>query len=76
MECNDELKEIDIKICTSFFNDIIKTEEFENILRDENLYKNILSYEILYKSLTTEKSLCIRFDKVDQFTRVYNGARY
>ena len=30
-----------------FFNDIIKTEEFENILRDENLYKNILIYEIL-----------------------------
>ena len=47
MECDDELKEIDIKICTCFFNDIIKTEEFENILRDENLYKNILIYKNL-----------------------------
>ena len=44
MDCNNDLKEIDIKthMCY-YFSDIIKTEDFnlDNILIDEKSYKNI-----------------------------------
>ena len=79
MESNDELKEIDIKDCIwYYFNDIIKTEDFDfdNILIDEKSYENILVYNISYKSLIKSKSLRIRFDKIDEVIRVYDGTRY
>ena len=76
MESHNELKEIDIKICMCYFNDIIKIEDFDNILSDENSYENIFVYEMSYKTLITAKSLCIRFDKVDGFIRVYDATRY
>ena len=43
---------------------------------NEKSYLNILIYDILYKTLIGVKSLCIRFDKVDGFIRVYDGTRY
>ena len=74
MECNDKLKEIVIKNCASYyFDDIIN---IDNILVDEKLYENIFVYNILYKSLIDSKLLCIRFNKIDGFIRVYNGTRY
>ena len=79
MESNDELKEIDIKDCIwYYFNDIIKTEDFDfdNILIDEKSYENILGYNISYKSLIESKPLRIRFDKIDEVIRVYDGTRY
>ena len=79
MESNDELKEIDIKDCIwYYFNDIIKTEDFDfdNILIDEKSYENILVYNISYKSLIESKPLRIRFDKIDEVIRVYDGTRY
>ena len=79
MESNDELKEIDIKDCIwYYFNDIIKTEDFDfdNILIDEKSYENILVYNISYKSLIESKPLRIRFDKIDEIIRVYDGTRY
>ena len=79
MESNDELKEIDIKNCTChYFDYTIKIEEFDfdNILIDEKSYKNILVYSISYKTLIGTKTLCIRFDKVERFIRVYDGIRY
>ena len=79
MESNDELKEIDIKDCIwYYFNDIIKTEDFDfdNILIDEKSYENILVYNISYKSLIESKPLHIRFDKIDEVIRVYDGTRY
>ena len=79
MESNDKLKEIVIKNCASYyFDDIINIEDFDldNILVDEKLYENIFVYNILYKSLIDSKLLCIRFNKIDGFIRVYNGTRY
>ena len=39
MEGNRELKKLDIKICTYFFNDIIKIEDFDfGILIAEKLF--------------------------------------
>ena len=39
MNSNDKLKEIDIKNCTFYFDDIIKIEDFDfgNILIDEKI---------------------------------------
>ena len=79
MESKNGLKEIDIKNSTCYyFDDIIKTEDFDinNILIDEKLYENILVYNISYKSLIDSRPSRIRFDKIDRFIRVYNGARY
>ena len=56
----------------------IKIEDFDldNILRDEKWYKNILVYSILCKTLIGAEPLRIRFDKVDEFIRIYDGTRY
>ena len=43
---------------------------------DEKRYWNIFIYDISHKTLIDAKSLCVRFDAVDGFTRVYNGTRY
>ena len=78
MECNDELKEINIKILTCyFFDDIIKMQDFEfgNILLDEKPYQNVLIYNTLYKTLISTKQLHMRFDKVDRTIRVFDRAR-
>ena len=50
--------------------------DFNNILFDEKSYENILIYNISYKTLIGAKPLRTRFDKVDGFIRVYDGARY
>ena len=36
----------------------------------------ILFYNILYKILIDSKPLRTRFDKIDGYIRVYDGARY
>ena len=36
----------------------------------------MLIYDISYKTLIDPKPLRIRFDKIDGFIRVYDGARY
>ena len=79
MVSNDKLKEIELNNRTYYyFHDIIKIEDFDldNILIDEKSYKNILVCNISYKSLIDYKSLLIRFDEIDEFIRVYDGARY
>ena len=79
MEGSYELKDINIKNHTRYyFDDIIKIEDFDldNILIDEKSYKNILVYKIPYKILIDSKPLHIRFDKIDEFFRVYDGTRY
>ena len=79
MVSNDKLKEIELNNRTYYyFHDIIKIEDFDldNILIDEKSYKNILVCNISYKSLIDYKSLLIRFDEIDEFIRVYEGARY
>ena len=57
---------------------MIKFEDFNlnNILIDEKPYKNIFVYDISYKTLIDAKPMHIRFDKVDEFIRVYDGPRY
>ena len=79
IESNSKLKEINIKICACYyFDDIIKIEDFDfdNILTDEKSCENILVYNISYKNLIDSNSLCIRFDKIDRFIRIYDGTRY
>ena len=59
------------------FNDIIKLEDFDidNILINKKLHENILIYDIPYKTFIDPKPLHIRFDKIDRFIRIYDGAR-
>ena len=33
-------------------------------------------YDVSYKTLMDQKPLCIRFDKIDRFIRIYEGTRY
>ena len=78
MEYN-EFKKVRIKnrLCY-YFDDIIKLEDFniDNILIDKKSHEKILIYEISYKTLTGSKPLHIRFDKIDELIRIYDGARY
>ena len=79
MESYEKLKEINIKIGTCDYSDgIIKFEDFDlsNILIDKKPYENILVYNSSYKTLIGAKPMCIWFDKIDGFTRVYDRARY
>ena len=38
-------------------------------LNDAKSHENILIYDIPHKTLIDPKSLCIRFDKIDEFIR-------
>ena len=61
-----------------YFDDVIKIEDFDldNILIDQKSNESILVLKISYKNLITAKPLRIRFDKVDEFIRLYDGTRY
>ena len=48
----------------------------DNVLVDEKSYENILVNNILCKNLVVAKPLRIRFNKIDEFIRVYDGTRY
>ena len=50
--------------------------DFDNILIDEKSNKSILVYGISYKTLFGSKPMCIRFDEVNEFIRIYDGIRY
>ena len=83
MEINNKFKEIDFKIrMCYYFDDIMRVIDiyFNNILLDEKSYKkkfeNILVYDITYKTFMGKKSLPIRFDKIDEFIKIYVGIRY
>ena len=73
------LKKVRIKnrMCY-YFDDIIKLEDFhiDNILIDEKSHENILVYDILYKTSIGTKPLRVRFDKIDEFIRFYDGITY
>ena len=59
-------------------NDVImevNNIDFDRILLDENSYKNILVYHILYKKFMDTKTLCVRFNKVDGRTKIYDGIK-
>ena len=43
---------------------------------DKKLHKNILIYDISYKTSIGSKPLCIRFDQIDWYIRIYDGTRY
>ena len=54
--------------------DCYKLEDFniDKILIDEKSHENIVIYKFSYKSLIDPKPLCIRFDKIDGFIRIYD----
>ena len=69
---NYEFRKVQIKNCKChYFDDIIKLE-----VVDEKSHENILIYDISYATLIDSKPLCIRFDKIDGFIRIYDGTRY
>ena len=82
MKGKDELKEIDIKNCACYyFDDIMRVRDidFSNILLDEKSYKtqeNILIYGISYRTFMGSIPLCISFDKIDGFIKIYDGIEY
>ena len=61
-----------------YFDDIMAVRDIYsgNIFLDGKLYKNILIYGISYKSFMGLKLLCICFDKIDGFLKIYDGIRY
>ena len=70
---NNEFKKISIKNLTCYyFDDFVIFEDFgfDNIFLDEQSYENILIYEISYERFIGG------FDKINDFTRVYDGIRY
>ena len=54
----------------------LKGFDINNILIDKKSYENILIYDISQITLIGSKLLCIRFDKIDGFKRIYDGTRY
>ena len=69
---NYEFRKVQIKNCKwHYFDDIIKLE-----VVDEKSHENILVYDISYATLIDSKLLCIRFDKIDGFIRIYDRTRY
>ena len=66
-----DLKKFVLKIARVIISMIIKLEEFDfdNILTDQKSYKNILTYNISNKIFIGALTLCIRFDKIDEFIR-------
>ena len=48
--------------------------ELDNISVDKKLLENI--YDISYKTLINSKPLQLKFDKIDRFIKVYDGARH
>ena len=76
---NNEFKKVRVKNRTSYyFDDIIKTEDFDldNILIDEKSHENTLIYDVSYKTLIESKLLRIRFGNIDGFIKIYDGTRY
>ena len=68
-----------IKNCMCYYlYDINKFKgfDFDNILIEEQSNENILIYNISCKTVTGLKPLCIKFDKIDGFSRVYDRTRY
>ena len=47
-----------------------------NVLIDEKSHENILIFDISCKTSIGPKPLCVRFNQVDGFIRVYDGNRY
>ena len=73
---NIEFKNVCIKNRTCYyFNDVTKSEDFglDNISIYEKSHETILIYEISYKTLISPKSFRIRFDKIEEFIRTYDG---
>ena len=60
-----------------YFNNLNRFEDLnlDNILINENSNENILFYNISYKNLISTKPLRIRFDKIDEYVRVYDGIK-
>ena len=56
-----------------YFDNIMKIEDinFDNILLDKKSYK---TYENILIFMAA-KSLCIRFDEIDRFNKIYDGIR-
>ena len=76
---NNEFKKVRIKNRTCYYFDyIIKSEYFDldNILINKKSHESILIYDISYKTLIDSTPLRIRFNKIDGFIRIYDGARH
>ena len=71
------LKKLVLKIVCVIILMTIKLEDFDlNILIDKKSRENILIYNSSYKTLIDQKPFHIRFNKIEGFIRIYDGARY
>ena len=61
-----------------YFDDIIKLEDFnlDNISIEKKSHENILIYGISYNLLIDSKPLDIRFDKINEFIKIYGEIGY
>ena len=50
--------------------------DFDKILKDEKSHENNLIYDTSCKTLIGSKPLRIKFDKIDEFIRIYDGTKY
>ena len=74
---HNELKKNRIKNRTCYyFDDITKIEDFDidNIFRDKKSHENNLINDISCKTLMGPEPLHFRFDEIDRFIRIYDGA--
>ena len=72
------MKKFILNFARVIFSMTIRFEDFDfdNILIVEKSNGNVLIYNISYRTLIGPTPLLIRFDKIDEFIRVYNGTRY
>ena len=55
---------------------LFRKYDFDNVLIDEKSHEHVLIYYISCKTLIGSKPLCIRFDKIDGFIRIFDGNKY
>ena len=57
---------------------VMNLEDFDldNILIDKKSHENVLIFRTSYKTLIGSKPLRIRFGKIDEIVRIYDGTRY
>ena len=68
---------MDINKCMCYYiDDKIKRFDPDSILINKKSFENILLPNTLYKNLIDSKPLRIRFDKEDEFIRVYDGTKF